>query len=155
MINNREYKFMVMAFCVTAIWDIILRLFSEQKLKFMKIEQLSWVTALRPYFQHHTILSAALIAGFVGAVTSLIINKYTPDYINNSFMIYIVWVAFISAIIGIPMRYSGLFPYLKQYYYDPLPITTIFSDALSGVVVALTMIFLAQSRRIYRGIVSQ
>ena len=60
----------------------------------------------------------------------------------ESTLLYLVWVASISAIVGLPMRYSELFPILKQYYYDPLPVTTIFSDALSGVVVALTMMFI-------------
>ena len=55
-----------------------------------------------------------------------------------------LWVAFISAIVGIPMRYSGLFPHLDTYYYKPLPITTIFSDALSGVIVGATMIILGK-----------
>ena len=115
-INKKNiYRNMVVAFCVTAVWDVILRWFSEEKLKFMGIEKLSWVVALRPYFKHHTVLSAAAIAGVVGAGTS---------------------------VVGIPMRYTGLFPYLKAYYYDPLPITTIFSDALSGVIVALTMMYI-------------
>lgn len=133
---------MVVAFCVTAVWDVILRWFSEQKLKFMGIEKLNWVVTLRPYFEYHTVLSAAAIAGVVGAVTSVIINKTTPKSFTDSNLLYLLWVAFISALVGIPMRYSGLFPILKKYYYDPLPITTIFSDALSGLVVALTMMYI-------------
>tara|TARA_B110000285_G_C14958478_1_gene530421 strand:- start:326 stop:799 length:474 start_codon:yes stop_codon:yes gene_type:complete len=133
---------MVVAFCVTAVWDVILRWFSEGKLKFMGIEKLSWVVALRPYFEYHTVLSAAAIAGVVGAGTSVIINKFTPKIVSESNMFYLLWVAFVSAVVGIPMRYSGMFPYLKAYYYDPLPITTIFSDALSGVIVALTMMYI-------------
>jgi hypothetical protein len=133
---------MVAAFCVTAVWDVILRWFSEEKLQFMRIEKLSWVVALRPYFEHHTLISAAAIAGIVGAITSVLINKSTPERMSESNLLYLLWVAFVSAIVGIPMRYSGLFPHLKKYYYDPLPITTIFSDALSGVVVALTMMYI-------------
>lgn len=138
MARINKYKVMVVAFCVTAVWDVILRWFSEEKLKFMGIEKLSWVVALRPYFEHHTVLSAAAIAGVVGAGTSVLINKFT----TKSTLLYLLWVAFVSAVVGIPMRYSGMFPYLKLYYYDPLPITTIFSDALSGVVVALTMMYI-------------
>lgn len=137
-----EYKIMVVAFCVTAIWDVILRWFSEEKLKFMGIEKLSWVVALRPYFEHHTVLSAAAVAGVVGAGTVVILNRFTPKVMTESTLLYLLWVAFVSAAVGIPMRYLGLFPYLKKYYYDPLPITTIFSDALSGVVVALTMMYI-------------
>ena len=142
MMAINEYKLMVVTFCVTAVWDVILRWFSEGKLEFMGIEKLSWVVALRPYFEHHTVLSAAAIAGVVGAGTSVIINKFTPEVASESTLLYLLWVAFVSAVVGIPMRYSGLFPYLKRYYYDPLPITTIFSDALSGVIVALTMMYI-------------
>jgi hypothetical protein len=143
-INKKNiYRNMVVAFCVTAVWDVILRWFSEEKLKFMGIEKLSWVVALRPYFKHHTVLSAAAIAGVVGAGTSVIINNFTPKNVSSeSNLLYLLWVAFVSAVVGIPMRYTGLFPYLKAYYYDPLPITTIFSDALSGVIVALTMMYI-------------
>lgn len=140
--SSKIYRNMVIAFCVTAVWDVILRWFSEEKLKFMGIEKLSWVVALRPYFEHHTVLSAAAIAGVVGAGTCVIINRFTHELMSEYFLLYLVWVAFVSAALGIPMRYSGLFPYLKKYYYDPLPITTIFSDALSGLVVALTMIYI-------------
>lgn len=142
MVTNKDYKRMVVAFCVTAVWDVILRWFSEGKLEFMGIENFSWVIALRPYFEHHTVLSAAAIAGVVGAGTSLIIAETVPEFMYESTPLYLVWVAFVSAVVGIPMRHSGLFPYLKMYYYDPLPITTIFSDALSGVVVALTMMYI-------------
>ena len=139
---RNEYKIIVGAFCVTAVWDVILRWFSEEKLKFMGIEKLSWVVALRPYFEHHTVLSAAAIAGVVGAVTAVLINRFTPEVMSESHLLYLLWVAFVSAAVGIPMRHSELFPYLKMYYYDPLPITTIFSDALSGVIVALTMMYI-------------
>ena len=142
MFHEKEYKLMVLTFIVTAVWDVILRWFSERKLAFIGIEDLNWVVALRPYFEYHTVLSAAMIAGFVGAVTSIILARTTPAYMNDSIVLYLLWVAFISAIVGIPMRYSGLFPVLKKYYYDRFPITTIFSDALSGVVVALTMMYI-------------
>lgn len=138
MTCKKEYK-LIAVFVVTAIWDVLLRMFSEQKIEFMGIETVNWVIALRPYFKHHTILSAALIAGFVGAVTSALIDYTIPKYFNTSYTSYLTWVAFMSAIVGIPMRYSGLFPHLKKHYYDPLPVTTVFSDALSGVIVALTI----------------
>ena len=140
MLTTDEYKYMVIAFTITAVWDVILRLFSEEKLQFMKIEKLNWVVALRPYFEAHTVLAAALIAGFVGAITVLIIHRTTTKAMRKNDLVYLSWVALVSALVGIPMRYSGLFPHLKSFYYDPLPITTIFSDALSGIVVAATML---------------
>lgn len=137
-----NYQYIVVAFIITALYDVLLRMFSEEKIKFLGIENINWVVALRGYFKKHTVLGAALIAGFVGAVAYVAILKTMPVQFNNNIVYYMLWVALISAIIGIPMRYSGLFPHLETYYYKPLPITTIFSDALSGVIVAITMILL-------------
>ena len=139
-----NYQYIVVSFVITALYDVLLRMFSEGKIKFLGIENIDWVVALRGYFQKHTVLAAALIAGFVGAVAYVAIVKTMPVQCNNNIVYYMLWVAFISAIIGIPMRYSGLFPHLKTYYYDPLPITTIFSDALSGIIVAVTMILIVK-----------
>ena len=133
-------SYIIIAFVITALWDVVLRLFAEKKIKFLGIENLNWVVALQQYFKKHTVLSAALIAGFVGAIAYVIIEKTMPKFCRKNLILYLTWVLFISAIVGIPMRYSGLFPYLKKYYYDPLPITTIFTDAFSGLVVALTML---------------
>lgn len=127
----------VLSFVVTAVWDIVLRFFAEERLRMFGIERWNWVVALRPYFEKHTVLAAAGIAGMIGAVTYVIIERLSPARI--ALPQYLLLVAIISALVGIPMRYSGLFPHLKTYYYDPLPVTTIFTDALSGLVVAATM----------------
>ena len=133
------WKNMVLAFAITAAWDVLLRLFAEQKIKLFGIENISWVKALEKYFEEHTVLAAALIAGFVGAVAYVAIAGTVPDACRNNILCYTFWIAFVSAIIGIPMRFSNVFPHLKKHYYDRLPVVTIFSDALSGVIVAGTM----------------
>ena len=140
----------VAAFAITAIYDVILRKFSERKFKIFGIENINWVVALRPYFEKHTILAAALIAGIVGAVAYFAIVLTMPDSCKKNMPCYIVWVAVISALIGIPMRFSGLFPHLKKFYYDPLPVTTVFSDAFSGVVVGATMLALQKLQKLQK-----
>ena len=133
-------KDIIIIFLITAFWDVILRLFSEGKLKFFGIEKMKWITVLEEYFEKHTVLAAALIAGFVGAITHYIIIK-SLDMLNLSgFNIYTtIMVIIISGIMGIPMRYSGLFPHLKKHYYDPLGFLYSFAtDAFSGVVVGAT-----------------
>lgn len=133
-------KDIIIIFLITAFWDVILRLFSEGKLKFFGIEKMKWITVLEEYFEKHTVLAAALIAGFVGAITHYIIIK-SLDMLNLSgFNIYTtIMVIIISGIMGIPMRYSGLFPHLKKHYYDPLGFLYSFTtDAFSGVVVGAT-----------------
>ena len=135
--KNNLTQDIIIIFLITAIWDVILRLMSEDKIKFFGIENMKWITVLEEYFEKHTILSAALIAGFVGAVTHFIIIKSLESLNLSGVNIYtILLVIFISGIVGIPMRYSGLFPHLKKHYYDPLGFGYSFAtDAFSGVVV--------------------
>ncbi len=136
----------IIVFLITAVWDVILRLFAENKIKFFGLEKMKWITVLKGYFQKHTILSAALIAGFVGALTHYVIMK-SQDFLNLSGVnIYtITLVIFISGAIGIPMRYSGIFPHLKKHYYDPLGFTySLATDAFSGIVVAASYQFIKQ-----------
>lgn len=137
-VKNNLTQDIIIIFLITAFWDVILRLMSEDKIKFFGIENMKWITVLEEYFEKHTILSAALIAGFVGAVTHFIIIK-SLDVLNLSGInIYTVLsVILISGIVGIPMRYSGLFPHLKKHYYDQLGFSYSFAtDAFSGIVVA-------------------
>ena len=129
------YKKLVVVFVVTALWDVVLRLFAEKRLRLFGIENLSWVRALAPYFESHTVLAAALLAGFAGVMAALLISIRRP----KNKIAYALWVALASALIGIPMRYTPMFPHLVKYYYEPLPCVTIFSDALSGLVVMATM----------------
>lgn len=139
-VNNNLSKDIIIIFLITAFWDIILRLFAEKKLKFFGIEKMKWITVLSEYFKKHTVLSAALVAGFVGAVTHYIIIK-SLDFLNLSGVnLYtLILVIAISGLVGIPMRYSRIFPHLKTHYYDPLGFNYSFAtDAFSGVVVAVS-----------------
>lgn len=136
-VKNNLTQDVIIIFIITALWDVILRLMSEGKIKFFGIENMKWITVLKEYFEKHTILSAALIAGFVGTVTHFIIIKSLELLNLSGVNIYtILLVIFISGIVGIPMRYSGLFPHLKNHYYDPLGFEYSFAtDAFSGIVV--------------------
>jgi len=133
----------IVVFFITGIWDVILRAMSEGYIYFFGIENMKWVTTLKDYFKYHTVLGAALIAAFVGAIAYILII-YTFDLLNvNNIFNQIVIVFFISALVGIPMRYSGLFPILNKHYYEPLGFTYSFiTDGMSGVVVASTLFFL-------------
>lgn len=133
----------IIVFFITGFWDIILRAMSEGYIKFFGIENMKWVTTLRDYFKYHTVLGAALIAAFVGAIAYVLII-YTFNILNVNNIFYQLLIVFlISALVGIPMRYSGLFPILNKYYYEPLGFTYSFiTDGMSGVVVAITLFFL-------------
>ena len=101
-----DYERLVLVFVVTALWDVVLRLFAEQRLPLLGIESWSWVRALRPYFAEHTTLGAALIAGFVGAVAYALIQL--PDASTWRPLTYTLWVAFVSAALGAPTQQPAI-----------------------------------------------
>ncbi len=134
---------LIIVFLITGLWDIILRNMSEGNFSFFGIENMKWVTTLREYFKHHTILGAALIAAFVGAIAYIIIIYTFELFDVNNILAQLVLIFLISGLVGIPMRYSGLFPLLDKYYYRPLGFTYSFiTDSLSGVIVAITLFFI-------------
>ena len=138
-----SHEHMIGAFAVTACWDVVLRQFSERRTKLIGIEDWKWVRVLQPYFQKHTVLGAALIAGFVGAVAYTLIH--TVSFVDDlNLFQYLIWVVVVSAIVGIPMRYSKLFPHLEEHYYKKLGFRySMMTDAFSGVVVCLTMFLIS------------
>lgn len=123
----------VLSFVITAGFDIALNVTPPPL----------GAVILREYFDNHTLLAAALIAGFVGAVTFAIIYYIYSDVpkltVYNMFIIFCI-----SALIGIPMRLSGLFPILDKYYYQKIPrIQSFLADGISGVMVATVYYFMA------------
>tara|TARA_Y100000748_G_C15455340_1_gene472632 strand:+ start:872 stop:1324 length:453 start_codon:yes stop_codon:yes gene_type:complete len=134
---------LILVFFITGFWDVVLRAMSEGRFSFLGIEKMKWVIVLKDYFDKHTILGAALIAAFVGAVTYPLI-VYTQDKFNiTNRIVQLIVVFLISGLVGIPMRYSGLFPILNEHYYKPLGFGYSFmTDAMSGVIVSISLFFL-------------
>lgn len=134
----------IYVFLITGAWDIILRFMSEGKIKFFGIEKMKWVVVLKDYFEKHTVLSAFLLAAFVGAIAYYIISYlYKVIKLNlktfNGKIIGMFIVFMVSGLLGLPMRYSGLFPVLVEHYYNPLGFTYSFiTDAMSGIIVSIT-----------------
>lgn len=136
----------VNTFIITAIWDVILRKLSENyyilpdyiKNKFIFIKYLI------PYFEKLNLLDAALIAGFVGAVTQYIILKLVKLPKNFSNSLYFLIISFIiSALFGFVMKFSKLFPDLDATYYKNLGhINGMYHDGISGLIVQITLLFL-------------
>lgn len=132
-----EYEKMTLVFIITAAFDLILNLAPPPV----------GATIIRDYFSKHTPLSAALVAGFIGALTYVVLNNMknvqTIEYASFG---GIVFVFLVSALIGYPMIWSGLFPHLNEFYYDRIPrYQSFLADGLSGVMVA-TVYWLLLSR---------
>lgn len=137
----------ILTFVVTALWDVVLRFMSLNYDKLPKYFQMDFVKDLIPYFKHHTILAAALIAGFVGATTQPIIISIMPfprNIFNFTYVFKFLILSFIiSALYGFIMKGSKLFPHLDRYYYEPLGVMrSMYTDGVSGLVVQITLLFI-------------
>jgi len=139
---------LVLTFIITALWDVILRWYSEDRMphlpKPLNVHEWDFVIALKPYFKKHTLLGAAAIAGVVGAVTQAIILQLLkiPKTLNQ-IGIFLIVSFLISGLIGFPMQWSGLFPVLQKTYYKDLKFPrSFYSDAISGVIVQVTLLII-------------
>jgi hypothetical protein len=141
-------KLIVITFIVTALWDVILRIMSENYKSLPKfIQEYKFIEYLIPYFKKHTILAAALIAGFIGATTQLIIiniYKFPTNLKNIKYLAKFLFVSFIiSGLYGFLMKATKLFPHLEETYYKNLgPIRGAIHDGVSGLFVQITLLVL-------------
>ena len=139
------YLLIILTFVVTALWDVALRFMSLNYDKLPKYFQMDFVENLIPYFKHHTLLAAALIAGFVGATTQPIILSLM-SFPKNSFDIvyvlkFMIITFIISALYGFVMKGSKLFPHLEKHYYDKLGVArSMYTDGVSGLIVQATLL---------------
>ena len=133
------YQLIILTFVVTALWDVVLRFMSlnyEHLPNIIKIF-MPFIGDLKPYFKIHTLLAAALIAGFVGATTQaiiLLIMSFPRNLKNIPYIIKFFTLSFvISALFGLPMKWTNLFPHLETYYYNKLGlIRGMYHDGISG-----------------------
>ena len=141
------YLFIILTFVVTALWDVVLRFMALNYNKLPKYFQIDFVKELIPYFKHHTLLSAALIAGFVGATTQpfiLSLMSFPKNIFDITYVFKFMILTFvISALYGFIMKGSKLFPYLERYYYEPLGVMrSMYTDGVSGLIVQSTLLFI-------------
>jgi hypothetical protein len=141
------YRIIIITFIITALWDVVLRILSVYNPIPSVKAFFPFIQYLEPYFRQHTLLDAALIAGFVGATTQVIILYFMALPTRNSSMKYIIqfliWSFIVSALYGFIMKASKLFPYLEKYYYEPLGIfKSLYHDGTSGLIVQITLLFL-------------
>ena len=139
----------ILTFVVTALWDVALRFMALNFNKLPNIikKLMPFIGDLKPYFKIHTLLAAALIAGFVGATTQPIILAITPfpkNIMNISYVLKFLVVSFIiSALYGFIMKWSGLFPHLQKYYYNKLGVVrSMYHDGISGLIVQITILII-------------
>ena len=132
----------ILTFIITGLWDFILQIITHNIDSMPQfIKWFDFIKSLKPYFKKHTILSAVLLAGFVGAITQTILlslHKYPKNIYE--LLPFLIVTFIISGIIGFPMQYSRLFPILNDTYYKYLgPYRGFYHDGISGLIVQLTL----------------
>jgi hypothetical protein len=145
----------ILTFTITAIWDVILRYMSEnyETLPSWFQNLFSFIYHLKPYFKNHTVLSAALVAGFVGFIAQIIIlqvydvKSLIPIKYNKKTLIEVaklMGISFlISGLVGFPMKWIKLFPHLENTYYKYLGnFKGFYHDGISGIIVQITLLIL-------------
>ena len=146
------YRIIIVTFIVTGIWDVILRTITLYNPIPYIHEIMPFIKDLKPYFEKHTLLAAALIAGFVGASAQyIILNIMDFPSVDSSLrynIIFMLMSFIVSALYGFIMKASKLFPYLDKYYYKKLGvIRSLYHDGISGIIVQLSLLFLFYIRK--------
>lgn len=138
----------VLTFIVTGLWDVVLRIMAENFNKLPQIfKDYKFIEYLIPYFKKHTLLAAALIAGFIGATTQYIILNlisFPTNLTDIESVFKFLFVSFIiSGLYGFVMKATGLFPHLDNTYYKNLGnLKGAIHDGVSGLIVQITLIVL-------------
>ena len=132
----------ILTFFITAVWDVVLRIMSENYDKLPHWLQFDFVRYLQPYFKVHTVLAAVLIAGFIGATTQVIIlNTHKLPTNMDTYMTFLIASFVISALYGFIIKLSNLFPHLVDTYYKNLgTYRSMYLDGISGMIVQLTVL---------------
>lgn len=132
----------ILTFIITAVYDVVLHRLSENYNTLPSILQSDFVFYLKPYFKKHTLLAAALIAGFVGAISQAIVLKMHRFPTNVSNLATFMGVTFIvSALFGFVIKGSNLFPHLVDAYYKKLGVLrSMYTDGISGIIVQSTVL---------------
>lgn len=144
----------ILTFIITALYDVILRKLSENYNKIPSFLKNDFVFYLKPYFKKHTLLAAALIAGFVGATTQVIIlNLHKLPKTIPTLISFLALTFVISALFGFVMKFSKLFPHLVNTYYKNLGVLrSMYTDGVSGIIVQSTLLFILYLVDLYKKI---
>ncbi len=142
-------RLLIYTFIITAFYDVLLRFLSLNYDKLPAfIQEYKFIGYLTPYFKQHTMLAAALIAGFVGFGAQFIIlniQKFpNMKRVNlKEILLFLLLTFVVSALYGLPMKASKLFPHLDRTYYKNLgTFGGMVADGYSGLWVQCTLLVL-------------
>ena len=154
---------LLLTFVVTALFDALLQVFHAGHFAWVPrlfgIAKSPWYVSLKEYFKAHTPLAAALIAGSVGLGAQVVILLLKPfpskgEIVSRNTGVLVPFMGVslvVSALYGIAMQATGLFPHLDSTYYSipkcleangsrkSLCLHSMYYDAWSGLWVQLVL----------------
>ena len=146
-------RLLIYTFIITALYDVLLRFLSLNYNKLPAfMQEYKFIGYLTPYFKQHTMLAAALIAGFVGFGAQFVIlniQKFpNMNRINiKEILMFLLLTFVVSALYGFPMKASNMFPHLDRTYYKNLgTLGGMWADGCSGLWVQCTLLVLVYLR---------
>lgn len=140
---------LLLTFAITAVFDVVLQLAmrGHAPLVHWLVGDSDWYVSLRAYFETHTPLAAALLAGFVGFLAQAIILCFVDVPTSFKQVPTFLLVTFaVSALVGLFMNdasplSTGLFPIISETYYHDLGVyRAMLTDAYSGLIVNTTLL---------------
>ncbi len=150
---------LLITFAITAGYDAVLQMAKHRTpiigdvVEFL-VGKSDWYISLTKdgsYFDRHTPLAAALLAGFVGCIAQLFILglvEFPHSLGLRKVVAFLVATFVVSALVGLLMNdaspaSTGLFPIISETYYKDLGLMrAMVTDAYSGLVVNSTLLLL-------------
>jgi hypothetical protein len=105
---------------------------------------------MKPYFRSYGVLHAAALAAFVAALAMAIV--LLASYLaHGNFGLepklslpFVAWVALVSALVGLAMKYSNYAPPLASTYYSQPTWLTFVLDGISGILVSVPVLLVVR-----------
>ena len=132
-------------FFVTGFFDAVLQIAKHGRLPLLTkiVGESDWYVSLTKedgYFDRHTPLAAVLLAGTIAILTQIIILHFVNFPNKLPAIKFFVLTFVISALFGLLMKASGLFPVIADTYYKDLGVfRSMVTDGYSGVIVNATL----------------
>ena len=148
-------KLLLLTFFITSSFDVLLQLSRKYNIPFINffVGDSDWFISLTKdggYFDRHTPLAAALLAGLAGFVAQYLILKILPFPSEMSQAPKFLLVTFVvSALVGLLMNDAWptslkIFPVLSQTYYKDLgKLRSMVTDGCSGIIVNTTILLIS------------
>ena len=146
-------KILISTFIVAAILNLALRHISNSNSSCCnKIKNaVPFLKNMSEYFKRHTVVSSALVAGLIAVICQALFLQFMKfPQKQSDYLMYLSLYFGFSAVCGVFLRQTPLFPHLKLYYYNHLGLTnSMYYDGICGVLIQSLLIGLYKLNVLY------